>query len=738
MKRTAKIGISIFVVGVVGLVISTCLNMWMKSLVHRQLDANIAAADSLFISYGDIKLTVLTGKAWIKDVHFRSDTAQWDDQAEHPMMEAQVDMLSLDGINYYNWLVRRQLNLKGLTIVNPSFRIRFTHTIDEERGDLLQKHMDEARKERLESILKVARIFIDDATISRITVDHASVKAEAINDSLRISVPEFTMSIYDLGYNIKDLLPHYNDSIFHFLLRDVKVYIPKVPMSLFVSEMMAEPNGVLQIKDISTISYLNSQHSDSVVAGVETITVGGFNVAKFNLIKQMDVKNIHLYGPYVTLQIDETNQPQKTQKTSTQKEIAAINQKLTDANLEVIEEFITGLTIDTILLHDATVHVQSSVTDFRLQSERLSLALYGLGYSLIDEVPYHYNDSVYQFYLGYIDIVTPDSVLAITAHNIRYDNGGAFSLGKTHIRHIVDKWQLSHLMGDVPVTLMDMWVDSVHTSSKNIVQEVYSLEKGFFLDTLYADISKLSVFRDARYEVKQPYQLPQAYLTQLSYPFVVHCVKANVNKINIQMALTKQNIGKLDLGPIRLKISNVTPIPNSVITTNATGRMGTANLQAVFDMTVNKACDWHLRLNATNLDVHHLDSMLYPIVGMTIGCDIHRIQADYGGDTALATGTYCMEYDHVDIFADKNSNSPIKIVRDLSGLINSAGKTIIHPANPTTPDKAPVAYQVKWKNNPWVNPALFYIGPVIDGCIETMLPGLFVHKRVKNNASNKK
>jgi len=739
MKKATKIGISVLVIGVVVLIISATLNLWMKELVCRQLDQNIASADSLTISYGDIKVSVFAGKAWFKDAYFRSDTAAWD-ETDKAITECKIDKLSLDGINYYNWLVRRQLNLKGLTIVNPHLRMRFHHNKEKEKeGDVLQEQIEKDRQQRLENMLQVARIFIDDATLSRLTIDHANVRAEATNDSLKIIVPEFTMSLYDLGYNIKDSLPHYNDSVFHFLFRDVKVTIPEVSLQLSVNELKAEPNGMVEVKDVWIKSFLNPQNTESVITGVDRISIGGFDAAKFNAIKQMNVKNIHFNHPYAELRIDESNQKAKHQLPNQKKkadlnkpqtEIDVINQKMADANLDVIMEFFTGLTVDTIFLHDATVSVKSITTAFCLQATHISTTLHEVGYSLIDKIPYHYNDSVYRFSLGNLEVITPDSLIAISAQNMHYDNGGAFSLGKTHICHIVDKWRLSHLMGDVPSTWMDMYVDSVYTSSKNIVKEATTLEQGFHLDSLWADVRSMSVFRDNTCQVKEPYHLPQYFLMQVKYPFVINCINANVKKIHINMAQAKDCVGKLDLGPINLKVKNVTPIRNSIITTTAKGKMGKASIDAVFNMKVNRSCTWDITLNAKNVDAHHLDSMVYPIVGMTIGCDIHHLHANYGGDSNIAKGTFCMTYDHVDIFADKNSHSPYKIVRDLSGLINSAGKTIVNPSNPSAPGKEPVAYQIKWKNNPMEDPSMFYIGPVIDGCIKTMLPGLFLSKRV--------
>lgn len=731
MKKSSKFELTVLLVILAGALVTVCTNQWLEVLVRKQLDKNIAAADSLIIRYGDVDVSAFTGKAKIKDVYFSNAPKALSDTAAR--VEASVQYLSLDGINYYSWLVNRQVRLVGLTIFRPTIKTQFKHDLDRDKGLDLKSKLENARTERLENALNVARIFLDDAVVSRISIRHANVQAAAFNDSLRISVPEFNMAIYDLGYNIKDRVPHYNDSVFHFLFKDVSVYIPEADMHLRVNSISAEPNGIIEIDSVDIKSHLVSREKEPLCAGVRKVRVGGFDVAKFNTIKQMEIKNIHLYDPFVSLSIDEMEAHTPEHKETTRKELNDIKDKLQTANLDAALEFITGLDIDTIQIHDAQLDMQSIVTAFNIQADSLSLSLYGIGYSLIDDIPYHYNDSVYQFRLGYAHIITPDSLTAIETSDIRYDNGDVFSIGKTHIYNIVDKWQLAHEMGDVPSTWIDMTINSVRTSSKNIVAEAFTVADGFYLDTLYADIQSMSVFRDNRYSPEKPFRLPQSFLLNLTYPFVVHRVNAGIRDLHIEMALTDKCVGMLDLGPVSARVNNVTAMRDSTISVLGHCKIGYGSADAKFDLTVNPACDWHINLKGKNLDLHFLDAMLYPVVGMKVGCEVDSLVADYKGDTALAIGTFCMVYDSLTLHAFKDSDSPFAIISDLSGLINSAGKTLLHKRNPMHPWQDPVAYQVKWKNDVWKNPALFYLGPVINGCIETVLPGLFLHKRVKED-----
>ncbi len=732
MKKSSKFELTVLLVILAGALVTVCTNQWLEVLVRKQLDKNIAAAaDSLIIRYGDVDVSAFTGKAKIKDVYFSNAPKALSDTATR--VEASVQFLSLDGINYYSWLVNRQVHLVGLTIFKPTVKTQFKHDLGKDKGLDLKFKKEAARTERWEKILSVARIFLDDAVVSRISIRHANVQADAYNDSLHISVPEFNMAIYDLGYNIRDNVPHYNDSVFHFLFKDVYVYIPEADMHLRVNSVSAEPNGIIEVDSVDINSHLVSKQNEPLCAGVRKIRVGGFDVAKFNTIKQMEIKNVHLYDPFVSLSVDESEAQTSEHKETTRKELNEIKDKLQTANLDAALEFITGLDIDTIQIHDAQLDMQSIVTAFNVQADSLSLSLYGIGYSLIDEIPYHYNDSVYQFRLGYAQIITPDSLTAIETSNIRYDNGDVFSIGKTHIYNIVDKWHLAHEMGDIPSTWIDMTINSVRTSSKNIVAEAFTVADGFYLDTLYADVQSMSVFRDNRYSPDKPFRLPQSYLLNLTYPFVVHRVNAGIRDLHIEMALTDKCVGMLDLGPVSARVNNVTAMRDSTISVLGHCKIGYGSADAKFDMKVNPTCDWHINLKGKNLDLHFLDAMLYPVVGMKVGCEVDSLVADYGGNTDLATGTFCMVYDSLTLHAFKDSDSPFAIISDLSGLINSAGKTLLNKRNPTHPWKAPVAYQVKWKNDVWKNPALFYLGPVINGCIETVLPGLFLHKRVKGD-----
>ena len=729
-KQYIRSGIIVLVIFVIGVVVTASVNQWLAALVRRQLDNNIAAAaDSIRFTYGNVRVAAFRGKAQINDVYvaFR----KYDEDSTYTDLNATIAGISMDGINHLDWLTHRQVHLKGFTITRPVVQASFYH--DPQLAEKVKLKSDLSDKENMENFLRIARIIMDDAVIGRITIDKASVDALAYNDSLRILVPEINMSLYDLGYNVKDQTPHYNDSIFHFLMRNIEMYVPDADVSLTVKSLQAEPNGIINIQEVLSQTYLDSLHHESIHAGVQSLAVGGFDAAKFNQIKQMEIRSVHLYDPFINVVVDETVSPQ-SQKT-TKEEMEVLNARLQDINVELATKFITGLVVDTILVHNAACDIHSSVTSFNVHADSLFVALYGLGYSLIDEVPYHYNDSVYQFYVGHATITTPDSLTAITTSSIRYDNGGAFSIGPTRVRNIVDKWKLGAILNMGPATWIDLSLNSLHTSSKNILREVFTIEDGFFLDSIYVDIQSMSVFRDVRQQPVNPFTLPQVPLLQLSYPFVINHVDAKVHRMNIEVALTKQCVGHLNLNDLCAQLSNVTAIRNSTITLNARCGVGRGVADARIELDIKPTCDWRIALNARDLNLHFLDDMLYPMVGLKVGAEVSSLVADYQGDNQIANGTFCLQYDNLSIHAYKDSQSPFTIVGDLSGLINSASKTLLNKRNPRYPGKAPLAYQVQWKNDPWQQPALFYIGPCIDGCIKTLLPGLFVHKRVKEQKS---
>lgn len=721
--------IPIIIVLTILLVVVSITNWALTRLVCNELDRNIAAADSMSISYDEVHLRVLTGKVRITKVCFQTDTLAFPGEARQ-VARAEVPLLSLDGVNYFEWLVHRRVLLRGLTVISPNVRVLFDNQADEfadVTGQELEQQMQSNQSNRKDEVMNIIRTFVDEAVIRRISIEKAHVDATALDSSMNIAFEQATVHLYDIGYRLSDSTLLYNDSVMHFDIQNIRVRIPEANTRLQVNEYRAEKNGIMSIKGVDVITYPNGGTTEYVKTGVREITFGGFDPQLYDHKKFLQVRSLHLYEPYAKVYMNELAQPSTSQPLTSSSHEGDLG---VSTQIEDIKTFITGVTIDTLQLHNGQLDFESTNSHLQTHASGVSLALYGIGYSLIDEIPYHYNDSVYQFGVAQAAVRTPDDLVQINTSDISYADGGAFHIGNTHIYHTVDKWDLARRMGEGPATWIDMTVNSVRTSSKNIVKEVFSYKDGFYLDTIYVDVAEMNVFRDNRSKPTKPNTMPQAALLDLEYPFVLRSLKANVDKIHLNVAMSEQAVGELNLNNIGVHVRNVTAIRNSTISVQAQGKVGKGSVNATMALRVNPACNWSIDLKAKNLDFAQFNDLIYPLVGMQFGCDVHSLDTHYGGDSKTASGTFCMIYDNMTIFADKNSSSPFKVIGNLSGLINSAGRTLVTHSNPTKPGQDPRSYNVQWKNDPMQNIALFFIGPVINGSVATLLPGLFIHKRI--------
>ena len=96
-----------------------------------------------------------------------------------------------------------------------------------------------------------------------------------------------------------------------------------------------------------------------------------------------------------------------------------------------------------------------------------------------------------------------------------------------------------------------------------------------------------------------------------------------------------------------------------------------------------------------------------------------------------------MQYHGLNVQVHKEDNIPYKIVKNNAKTFTTLANTLIPQSNPTSVDIGPRKYYVAWVRDIWSPVPLYYFGPCINGVVETMLPGLYVHKQVKSSTPSK-
>jgi hypothetical protein len=115
---------------------------------------------------------------------------------------------------------------------------------------------------------------------------------------------------------------------------------------------------------------------------------------------------------------------------------------------------------------------------------------------------------------------------------------------------------------------------------------------------------------------------------------------------------------------------------------------------------------------------------------MTCDCHVNRIDVAYKGDKTKAKGSFCMQYQGLDVLVHKEDNIPYKIITDNADLFTGIANSLIPKSNPTAVDIRPRKYAVEWTRDLNMPFAFYLFGPCIDGVKMTMLPGLYVHKQI--------
>ena len=227
--------------------------------------------------------------------------------------------------------------------------------------------------------------------------------------------------------------------------------------------------------------------------------------------------------------------------------------------------------------------------------------------------------------------------------------------------------------------------------------------------------------------------MPQNILTSIPVVFNIKHVDAGIRKIDIEFASTNVNCGRLALRDIRTVVDNVTNKRGATMYVNGHCPISkNGHAVAKMSMSMNKACQWLLDLHATDIDIDYLNTFVRPLVGITADCHLDTLDMHYTGDSQIAKGTFRMLYHGLKVLVHEEDDIPYKIVTKNAKAFTAIANSLLPKSNPTAVDIHPRAYEVEWKRDEWKPFPLYMFGPCIDGVKKTFLPGLYVHKQVKN------
>jgi len=475
-------------------------------------------------------------------------------------------------------------------------------------------------------------------------------------------------------------------------------------------------SGTASVNDLHFVYHGEPLHKkDTIGPGID-VHVKSIEVGRlfYTLLlkKQILISDVRIKHPQVELWLDE-NHPEKCFP------------ELHDERLENMNQVTVRADLMRLHIKNADFKLHSLTSKLDVAAEDFNLRVNDLGYDSV----FTYNDSVYEISLAHAAIMLPDGMMRLETSALEHKDQGAFRLGETRIANTMPRKKLGDIVQE-PVTWIDMTVSSVETSPFNPIRK--ALAQDFTLDKIKAVVASMDIFRDERYAPKKPFDMPQTILMAIPARFLVRHVDARINAIDIQYASTNVNCGELHLKGIQAAVDNVTNKPGATMKAGGSCPIKEGKAEASFSMTMNKACDFGMKLHVTDVNANYLNTFLRPLVGITCELTLDDLNTEYTGNSEKATGTFQMLYHGLEVKVHKDDDIPYKIVTKNANTFTTLANTLIPKSNPTAVDVHPRAYQVEWKRDEWKPFPLYLFGPCINGAMETMLPGLFVHKQVRN------
>ena len=466
---------------------------------------------------------------------------------------------------------------------------------------------------------------------------------------------------------------------------------------------------------------------------IDRIAVRGCNFIHMLNRNQLDIRSITLTRPVVVMH------------TPVERHEAPIPESVQDSDSTAQASVMKNIVVRTIKIEDGSFRMKDVSNRMALQLEGLCVRAHGLGYHFGDDndVPEGesaeghilYNDSLYELSLKNFSIVSPDGLMCVEVGELSTKDAGPLLVQGIHAYNTCKKGELAEKKGKIQVDWIDVSLAELTTTPVNLLRQ--AVERNFHIDTVRVKGDVLHMMKDARYPAPKPYPMPQDELLKMDFPIEVACVLMTAPTMNVEVVTTHlQNCGALEMRDVDIRATNVTNRngeTTKALIHSALGHGGDAKIR--LNMKMDKAAHFDFQADMTGLQGSTFNQFLHPLFGAEIACNIHSINTAYAGDRDSVAGTFCMQYDsmRVEVFKE---DAPYAAIARNAGAINFFAPMIVPKSNPKPGKAEPITYNVHATRDPQHNFPVYLIAPMMDGLMQTLLPG-FVVKMIAKKQDKK-
>ena len=379
---------------------------------------------------------------------------------------------------------------------------------------------------------------------------------------------------------------------------------------------------------------------------------------------------------------------------------------------------LSAIELDRFKLVNASGDVTNITDKLHLSLDSLSLTLHDLAFTFAD-TSFTLCDSVYMFDVRNLLYCSEDGLTSATVKRVHTADAGPIYVEGVEGGNTDKPKEHAHRMGNVAATWMQFSMRDIHTSPINLF--LTAKNKELKLDSVRISGNSMTIYRDDQYPAKEKYPMPQEDMMKSEMPFLINLIHIDFDKFAVSLTDNGKNVGSLAFTHNDIKMKNVTNKEGSVVTTAVTNRLADGGKVKVgMEMTVNQACSFHFVQDMTDTHGTTLADFTVPLMGVALGADIHSIHLDCKGNKNTLAGTFCMQYDSLTMHVEEDS--PVEDLAKTAGIVNLFAPMVLQKQNPRHPGQPAESFEVKGTHNPWKPFPFYFMDPITEGIMKTILP----------------
>jgi hypothetical protein len=297
--------IAVGVLVVIVLIPALFLNCFLAPKLSGKLkEAVLKGTDSLYtISYSDLDLNILQGKAVLYDITFKPDTAVYRQMkksgtAPNSLYELHVKRLYISNAHAFELYFKKKLNIGRITLNSPQITIskysdKDSDTVKKDKRTLYQKISKNLKLVHIGEIL-----FTDinykqkNYTGPKVAVSELKEMDVKATDLLIDSVTQTDTSRFlyckDITTELKNYSSKSGDGLYTFKVRSVKLSTQSARLSI---------RGI-DLKPVNHTLFFKKSKSDSFTLRIDSVQLNNFDYMAYQKTQSLDVKRLIMHKGY--------------------------------------------------------------------------------------------------------------------------------------------------------------------------------------------------------------------------------------------------------------------------------------------------------------------------------------------------------------------------------------------------------------------------------------------------------